>query len=147
MSATGLEVFDKTLQTTNIWLNGIMSDLGPDRHTAWHVLGAVLRTIRDRLPIGLAAHLGAELPLLVRGTYYDQFRPAEQPNVTRSLDEFLQPIQQELKSSRPINPQDAARSVFRVLSQHIDAGQATKVRDALPEGVRSLWPNALGATA
>jgi uncharacterized protein (DUF2267 family) len=54
MSATGLDVFDKTLQTTNAWLNEIMSDLGPDRHIAWHVLGAVLRTTRDRLPIGLA---------------------------------------------------------------------------------------------
>jgi uncharacterized protein (DUF2267 family) len=147
MSATGFEVFDKTLQTTNIWLNEIMSDLGPDRHIAWHVLGSVLRTIRDRLPIGLAAHLGAELPLLVRGTYYDQFRPAEKPNVTRSLDEFLESIQQELKSTRPINAQDAARSVFRVVSQHIDSGQAAKVRDALPEEVRTLWPNTRRAIA
>lgn len=42
MSATGLEVFDKTLQTTNIWLDEIMGAIGPDRHLAWHVLGAVL---------------------------------------------------------------------------------------------------------
>ncbi len=122
MSATGLDVFDKTLQTTNAWLNEIMSDLGPDRHIAWHVLGAVLRTTRDRLPIGLAAHLGAELPLLVRGTYYDQFRPAEQPDMTRSLDEFLERIQQGLKFTRPINAREAARSVFRVVSQHIELG-------------------------
>ena len=39
MSATGLDVFDKTLQTTN---NEIMAKLGPDRQVAWHVLGAVL---------------------------------------------------------------------------------------------------------
>ena len=31
MSATGLDVFDKTLQTTNIWLDEVMSVLGPDR--------------------------------------------------------------------------------------------------------------------
>jgi uncharacterized protein (DUF2267 family) len=147
MSATGLDVFDKTLQTTNAWLNEIMSDLGPDRHIAWHVLGAVLRTTRDRLPIGLAAHLGAELPLLVRGTYYDQFRPAEQPDMTRSLDEFLERIQQGLKFTRPINAREAARSVFRVVSQHIDSGQAAKVRAALPEAVRSLWPNTLSTRA
>lgn len=53
MSATGLDVFDKTLQITNIWLDEIMADLGPDRHVAWHTLGAVLRTLRDRLQIGL----------------------------------------------------------------------------------------------
>jgi uncharacterized protein (DUF2267 family) len=54
MSATGLDVFDKTLQTTNVWLEAINSKIGPDRQVAWHVLGAVLPTLRDRLPIGLA---------------------------------------------------------------------------------------------
>lgn len=58
MSATGLEVFDKTLQTTNIWLDEIMADHGPDRRVAWHMLGAVLRTLRDWLQIELAANLG-----------------------------------------------------------------------------------------
>jgi len=68
MAATGLDVFDKTLQTTNIWLDEIMDVIGPDRQVAWHALGAVLRTLRDRLPLGLAAHLGSQLPLLVRGS-------------------------------------------------------------------------------
>jgi uncharacterized protein (DUF2267 family) len=56
------------------------------------VLGAVLRGVRDRIPLDLAAHLGAQLPLLVRGAYYDQFRPSELPDKSRSLDEFLQAI-------------------------------------------------------
>src|SRR4051812_44635600 len=68
MSATGLDVFDKTLQTTHIWLDELMQEIGPDRQVAWHVLGAVLRGVRDRIPLDLAAHLGAQLPLLVRGT-------------------------------------------------------------------------------
>jgi uncharacterized protein (DUF2267 family) len=67
MSATGLDVFDKTLQTTHIWLNEITEAIGPDKQVAWHVLGAVLRTLRDRVPLQVAVHLGAELPLLVRG--------------------------------------------------------------------------------
>ena len=33
----------------------ICEDLGPDRQVAWHALGSVLRTIRDRLPVELAA--------------------------------------------------------------------------------------------
>ncbi len=75
MSATGLDVFDKTLQTTHIWLSEIMERHGPDRKEAWHILSAVLHALRDRLPPELAAHLGAELPLLIRGAYYDQYRP------------------------------------------------------------------------
>jgi uncharacterized protein (DUF2267 family) len=76
MSTNGLEVFDKTLETTHIWLKEIMEDIGPDRHAAWHVLSVVLQRVRDRLPLPLAAHLGAQLPMLIRGVYYDQFDPA-----------------------------------------------------------------------
>src|SRR3546814_4017570 len=75
MSNTGLEVFDRTLQTTHIWLDEIIADLGPSRPLAWHVLNAVLRSIRDRLPTELVAHFGAQLPLLVRGGDYDQWSP------------------------------------------------------------------------
>jgi uncharacterized protein (DUF2267 family) len=39
MSATGLDVFDKTLQTTHTWLKEIMEELGSDRQVSWHVLG------------------------------------------------------------------------------------------------------------
>jgi uncharacterized protein (DUF2267 family) len=141
MSATGLDVFDKTLQTTNTWLGEIMETLGPDRQIAWHALGAVLRTVRDRVPLGLAAHLGAQLPLIIRGAYYDQWRPSEQPADWRSLDEFLSIVSGELRNLRPVDPKDAAHCVFQVLNHYIDPGQVAHVRDALPEEVRRLWPS------
>ena len=140
MSATGLEVFDKTLQTTNIWLDEISRDLGPDRQVAWHTLAAVLRPLRDRLPIGLAAHLGAQLPILVRGIYYDQWRPNEQQLKLRSADEFFERVSQGLTGIRPINPQKAVKAVFRVLNHYVDPDQIQNVRDALPEDIRALWP-------
>lgn len=142
MAATGLDVFDKTLQTTNIWLDEIMQEVvGPDRQVAWHTLGAVLRTLRDRIPRGLSAHLGSQLPLLVRGLYYDQWEPENQPDEMRSLDEFLSRVNEQLENIRPVNVQDGTRAVFHVLSRHLDRGQTAKVRDALPEELRrSLWP-------
>jgi len=42
MATTGLEVFDRTLHITNIWLDEIMKEVGPDRQAAWRALGAVL---------------------------------------------------------------------------------------------------------
>ena len=142
MAATGLDVFDKTLQTTNIWLDEIMEVLGPDRQVAWHVLGAVLRTLRDRLSLGLAAHLGSQLPLLVRALYYDQWEPEKQPDKTRSLEAFLQQISEKLENIRPVNVEDGTRAVFHVLSRHLDLGQVVKVHNALPEEIRRrLWPD------
>jgi len=105
MSTTGLDVFDKTVQTTNIWLDEIMAAMGPDRHVAWHILGATLRALRDRLPLDEAAHLGAQLPLLVRGLYYDQWRPAAGVNKDRHLEEFLARVADDLKDTRRSTPE------------------------------------------
>jgi len=139
MSTTGLAVFDKTLQTTHIWLDEVMETVGPDRHMAWHVLGAVLRTLRDRLPIEVAAHLGAQLPLLVRGTYYDQFRPGHTPERVRTENEFLTYVASDLGGARPINVREATRSVFAVLDHYVTPEQLEKVKRALPEPIRKLW--------
>lgn len=139
MSATGLEVFDKSLQTTHIWLGEIMDELGPDREEAWHVLGAVLHALRDWIPVELAAHLGAQLPLLVRGLYYDQWRPTQRLERSRLQSEFIERVSDGLINRKPINRVKAIQAVFRVLTRHVSPGQAEKVRQALPEDVRSLW--------
>ena len=63
MSATGLEVFDKTVQTTNTWLKEIGEQIGPDRHRCYQALRAVLFSLRNRLNPNEAAHLAAQLPV------------------------------------------------------------------------------------
>jgi uncharacterized protein (DUF2267 family) len=138
MSATGLDVFDKTLQTTNIWLHEISAEIGPDRQLAWKVLSIVLRKLRDRLPIELAAHLSAELPLLIRGTYFDQYEPAKQPTDC-DLQRFVAEVAEWLADARPVDPKDAIRAVFAVLSRHVPRGQIAKVQAALPQDLRAFW--------
>lgn len=142
MSATGLDVFDKTLQTTNIWLNEIMDRLGPDRQVAWKVLATVLHKLRDRLPVDLSAHLGSQLPLLVRGVYYDQFEPAKQPSQCDTPEEFRAEVAEWLSDIRPVDPDEAIAAVFAVLARHVSEGQIIKVRNALPRGIRMAWDGA-----
>lgn len=142
MSATGLDVFDKTLQTTHIWLDEIMAEIGPDRQVAWKVLSTVLHKLRDRLPVELAAHLGAQLPLLIRGVYYDQFEPARQPTECNTPEEFRAEVAEWLADTRPIDPDDAIRAVFLTLSRHVSDGQIAKVRGVLPKGIRMIWDSA-----
>jgi uncharacterized protein (DUF2267 family) len=142
MSASGLDVFDRTVETTHIWLNEICNDLGPDKQVAWKVLSTVLHKVRDRLTINLAAHLGAQLPLLIRGVYYDQFEPGKMPSEFRSREEFVAEVAEWLSDTRPVDPNEAIRSVFRVLSRHLSEGQINKVRDALPKSLRQMWESA-----
>ena len=142
MSATGLDVFDKTLQTTNIWLNEIMERIGPDRQAAWKVLSTVLHKLRDRLPVELAAHFGAQLPLLVRGVYYDQFEPARLPSDCRTPEEFRAEVAEGLSEVRPVDADEAIAAVFGVLDRHVSEGQLAKVRNALPKGMKMVWDGA-----
>jgi uncharacterized protein (DUF2267 family) len=94
------------------------------------------------LTINLAAHLGAQLPLLIRGVYYDQFEPGRMPSEFRSREEFVAEVAEWLSDTRPVDPNDAIRSVFRVLSRHLSEGQINKVREALPKSLRQMWVSA-----
>lgn len=142
MSATGLEVFDNTLQITNAWLNEIGEDegIGPDAQRSYHALRAVLWTLRDRLVIDEAFDLSAQLPLLIRGIFWDGYRPAGKPEDIRSREEFLEKVAERLEQIGLISPEDSIRAVFRVLSQRITPGQMEEVRQMLPEEIRTMFP-------
>lgn len=72
MSITGLDVFDKSLNKTNEWLQDLMDELNfSQRKQAYQALRATLQTLRDRMIVEEAAHLGAQLPMLIRGFYYE----------------------------------------------------------------------------
>ena len=141
MSATGLQVFDKTVQTTNAWLKEITEATGLDRRRAYHVLTAVLHALRDRLTVDEVAQLGAQLPILVRGLYYDRWHhPAGKPDRLRHKEEFLAAVAAELDDIGPIDPEDATRAVFTVLERHIAPGEIEDVKAMLPTHLRELWP-------
>ena len=75
MSTTGLDVFDRTVQETNLWLKSLMEKLvTDDRHVAYFALRATMHALRDRIGPDNAVHLGAQLPMLIRGLYYEGWR-------------------------------------------------------------------------
>ncbi len=141
MSATGLDVFDTTVQETNSWLQGIVDEMGwGDRQQAYLALRGTLHAVRDHLTVDEAAQLAAQLPLLIRGIYYDGWDPSRVPVRERHREEFLQRVAGAFDRFRPVDPEQAARAVLRVLAARISAGEADDVRQMLPGAVRDLWP-------
>ena len=90
MSATGLDVFATTVQKTNSWLNDLMQIAGfQDRHKAYLALRAALHALRDRLTVEEVAQFGAQLPMLIRGFYYEGWDPTGKPPKVRDKEQFL----------------------------------------------------------
>jgi uncharacterized protein (DUF2267 family) len=140
MSTTGLPVFNTTVQETNLWLKAIMDGLHTDdRHLAYLALRATLHALRDRLGPENAVHLAAQLPMLVRGLYYEGWRMAGTPTKERTRSAFFEHVRGELPQGSAIDPNLAARSVFAVLSEKLDPGEVDKVIDRLPPELRELW--------
>jgi len=72
MNDTQVAALDHTIQETNTWLKKARGrDHLGDRPHAYNALRAVLHVLRDRLTPEQAVHLGAQLPTLVRGIYYE----------------------------------------------------------------------------
>lgn len=141
MSNTGLGVFDSTLQKTHIWLDDIMSELGwtNERQRAYLALRSVLHALRDRLPMTEALDLGAQLPMLVRGFYYEGWKPADTPRKERHKEEFLAHVQHAFRNDERMDAEQIVRAVFRVLARHVGEGEIKDIRLTLPAELRELW--------
>ena len=101
MSTTGLEVFDTTVHKTNSWLKEVMQEIHcEDRRKAYLALRATLHALRDRLTVEEVAQLGAQLPMLVRGFYYEGWDPTRKPVKLRDKEEFLARSEQKFRSGR-----------------------------------------------
>ena len=139
--STGLDTFDKTVQEANLWLKDIMDRLGTtDRHRAYSSLRAVLHALRDRIGAESAAHLGAQLPMLLRGLYYEGWDPTDKPTKERHEEAFLSHIARELPRAEEGEVEQGAMAVLDVLSKHIDRGAAIKIAAMFPHGLRKFWP-------
>ncbi len=138
--STGLDVFDTTLQQTNLWLKDLMEHLAIDRRHAYRVLSATLHTVRDRIGPENAVHLGAQLPILIRGFYYEGWHPAATPTKQRHKEDFLDYVSGDVFRGLGIDPERAVRAVFDVMSNRLDPGEIEKLIKLFPDELRSLWP-------
>jgi uncharacterized protein (DUF2267 family) len=137
----GLDAFDKTVQESNLWLKDIMDRLATeDRHHAYSMLRAVLHALRDRIGPESAAHLGAQLPMLLRGLYYEGWDPTDKPTKERHEEAFLAHIARELPRDLPDEVHWGTLAVLDVLSKHVDRGAAVKIAAMFPKELRKYWP-------
>ena len=143
MSVSNVGSLTQTLQDTQGWLEELAAapPFGNEEQ-AYSGLRAVLHSLRDRLTVEEAVHLSAQLPMLVRGFYFEGWRPALAPNAEQTPAEFFASVRESLRNaSFEIDPGEATRAVFAFLERKIDAGQLRHVKNQLPQEIQALWPD------
>jgi uncharacterized protein (DUF2267 family) len=143
MSTTHEEIFATTIQKTHLWLKELLEELWwDDEHRAYLALKATLHALRDRLTVEEAVQLGAQLPMLIRGFYYEGWSPAGKPVKVRHKEEFLAQVKEYLRSIKEsdIDAENIVRAVFKVLSRRISEGEIEDIKHILPLELRELWP-------
>lgn len=139
MTTTRVDVIDRSVEKTHVWLNDLAEELATDDvHHAYRVLRAFLHALRDHLPVNEAAQLAAQLPIFVRGIFYEGWDPSRTPEHSRDLDSFLQRIASDAGLAGETEASFAAVAAGRVLRHHVSAGESHSVLHALPHHLREL---------
>ena len=127
-----LDVIDRTVAKTYEWLHQVAErDDLEDLNRAYHVLRAVLHALRDRVEPNVAAHVAAQLPLLVRGIFYEGWDPAKTP-IRMSLTEFLARVEKEAGLKGTSEAEEAARAVMTVCWAELGEGTMGHLISVLP---------------
>lgn len=132
-------IIDRSAEKAHAWLNDLAEQLGTDDHRqAYRVLRAYLHALRDRLPVDEAAQLAAQLPMLIRGIYYDGWNPSSTPVHYRGLADFLDRIAADASLEGETAASYAVSAMAVVLRRHISPGEIDDVRATLPEELRPI---------
>ncbi len=147
MTNTSVRAFDHTVQLSMQWLKDICTELHLDEHDhekAYVALRATLLALRNRLTIEEAADLSAQLPMLLRGLYYESWRPARVPD-KMDRQQFLEAVQKNIGQGPNLgdlhkDPLRVVHCVLAVLQRRVSAGEIAHIINSLPEDMRDLWP-------
>jgi uncharacterized protein (DUF2267 family) len=110
---------------------------------AYSLLRAVLHAVRDRLTPEEVAHLGSQLPMIVRGFYFEGWRPALAPNDFETAEEFFEHVRSSLGGGQQperIDIPAATRTVLEFLADHVDPGELRHVTQQMPSEIEALFP-------
>jgi uncharacterized protein (DUF2267 family) len=129
------------VRATEEWIDDLQQRLGwHDRERVYSALLATLHALRDALAQKEAVYVGAQLPALLRGLYYDGWHPRG-PAPPRSRSAFIARIQDGVHRDPGIDAEQVARAVLALLASRLPAGELEDAKAATPQPLHNLWPS------
>ena len=142
MSAQGLEIIDHTVQLTHEWINEVRERLGwGSSRDALRLLRVTLVQLRNHLAHEEMAQLSAQMPLLLRGMFFEGWQPAQTPVRDKKAEHFVAAIKEKVDDVLDWRGQEDIVAVFRTLDSRISEGEIRDIKAGLPQAIRDLWPD------
>lgn len=141
MSYTGFRTLDNVAHKASEWIGELDDIYGwEDKQKSYQAFRAVAHTIRDRLTAEESAQLAAQLPMMLRGMYFDGWSPSGKPEKWRSQNEFIERLMDAYGGPDELNPEAMATGAFEMLDRRVSEGEISEVKSMLPKSVRQMWP-------
>lgn len=99
-----------------------------------------LHALRDCLGRDGAIYVGAYLPPLLRGLYYEGWHPGRRAAAT-SRSSFLARIHDGVHRDPAVDTEAVARSVLALLEARLPAAEIEDAKAATPRVLHALWPS------
>jgi len=128
------DMFSTTVQKTNRMLKDIEKAYDwpkERRNQSYAALRAVLHSLRDRLTVNESAQLAAQLPLLVRGIYFDGWHPSTVP-VKMNKEQFLDRVRHEFSYEVEGGVEPLVHTVLQALRRHVTDGEWDDIMSSMP---------------
>jgi uncharacterized protein (DUF2267 family) len=122
------------------WIDDLQRRLGwHDRERVYAALLSALHALRDSLTREEVVYIGAQLPPLLRGLYYEGWHPDVHAGA-RDRAAFLERIHDGVHRDPGIDPEQVGRAVFAMLAARLPAAEVEDAKAATPKSLHYLWP-------
>ncbi|GAB2954318.1 DUF2267 domain-containing protein [Micromonospora sp. NPDC003197] len=142
MSSMSSSIYETSVDKTNLILKDIEQAYGwpKERRTqSYAALRTVLHLLRDRLPVQESVEFAAQLPVLVRGIYFEGWDPSVVP-IKLNREEFLFEVRQGFPFDVDGGVENLVRTVLNALRRHITEGEWDDIRANVPKDLITIIP-------
>ncbi|MEV4122047.1 DUF2267 domain-containing protein [Micromonospora sp. NPDC049645] len=142
MADAMISAFESSLDKTNLILKDIENAYGwpkERRNQSYAALRTVLHLLRDRLPVDESVEFAQQLPVLVRGIYFDGWVPSDVP-IKLNRDDFLYEVRQGFPYDAEGGAERVTQVVLDTLRRHVTQGEWQDVKDTMPKDLAVMMP-------
>lgn len=143
MTVSSIGNIEKSVHQTNAWVKDVQALLGCTENEAFLALRSTLQNLRDRLTIEEATDFAAQLPIVLKGAFYEQWNPVGKPE-KMDRTAFVSRVHAQFSNDPNMNPEDVVMAVFKVLKNRI--GKMRHILSNMPPDIEGIIRESGGVT-